>query len=49
MDGAETTETRRTRQLWRVAVVAGITLIVLVLVAVGVYVIAFLILSPALR
>jgi hypothetical protein len=51
MDGANTTEARHT--LRRVAAVAGITFIVLVLVAVGfvavgVYLIVFLILTPIL-
>lgn len=48
MDGAKATETRQTRRLRRVAVIAGITLAVVILVAAAVYVIAFLILSPVL-
>ena len=36
----------RARRLKRVAVIAGITLAVLILVAVGIYVIAFVILAP---
>ena len=46
MDEADTTDTARTRNLGRVAVIAVITLVVLILVAVGIYVIAFVILSP---
>jgi hypothetical protein len=42
----DTTDTARARQLRRVAVIAGITLVVLILVAVAIYVIAFVILSP---
>jgi hypothetical protein len=36
----------RTRGLKRVAVVAGITLVVLIVIAIAIYVGAFLILSP---
>jgi hypothetical protein len=46
MDGSESTEIQRTRRLRRTAVIALITLAVLVLIAVGVYIIAFVILSP---
>ncbi|BBY07466.1 hypothetical protein [Mycobacterium noviomagense] len=46
MDEADTTGTARTRNLGRVALIAVITLVVLILVAVGIYVIAFVILSP---
>lgn len=46
MGEADTTDTVRTRRLGRVALVAVITLVVLILVAVGIYVIAFVILSP---
>ena len=46
MGEPDTTDRIRTRQLRRVAVIAGITLVVLILVAVGIYVIAFVILSP---
>lgn len=46
MDEADTTDTVRTRSLGRVALIAVITLVVLILVAVGIYVIAFVILSP---
>ncbi|WP_375483242.1 hypothetical protein [uncultured Mycobacterium sp.] len=48
MDEADTTDPARTRNLGRVALIAVITLVVLILVAVGVYVIAFVILSPML-
>ena len=43
MDSSETTEIERTR---RIAVISVITLVILGLMAVGIYVIAFLILSP---
>jgi uncharacterized membrane protein len=46
MEDADTTDALRTRRLRRVAVIAGITLVVLLLVAVGIYVGAFVILSP---
>jgi hypothetical protein len=46
VDEAETTDNTRTRRLRRVAVTAGITLVVLILVAAAIYAIAFLILSP---
>ena len=46
MDGAGITDARRTRTLKRVAVIAGITLVVLIALAVGIYVGAFVILSP---
>jgi len=46
MSEADITDTPRTRRLRRVAVIAGITLVVLILVAVGIYVGAFVILSP---
>lgn len=45
VDEPDTTDTRA-RQLRRVAVIAGITLVVLILVAVGIYVVAFVILAP---
>ena len=48
MDASETAEIQRTNRLRRVAINAVITLAVLVLVAVAVYVIAFVILSPML-
>jgi uncharacterized membrane protein len=46
MSEADITDTPRTRRLRRIAVIAGITLVVLILVAVGIYVGAFVILSP---
>ncbi len=46
MEGPDTTETVRTRRLRRVAVTAGITLAVLIVLAVGIYVGVFVILSP---
>jgi hypothetical protein len=46
MDVSETAEIQRTRGLRRVALIAVITLVILVLIAVGIYVIAFVILSP---
>ncbi|BBY11799.1 hypothetical protein [Mycobacterium marseillense] len=46
MDGPETTDADRTRRLRRIAVIAGVTLIVLLVVAVGIYVGVFVILSP---
>ncbi|BBZ49230.1 hypothetical protein H7H82_08960 [Mycobacterium heidelbergense] len=45
MDGPETTDLRA-RRLRRVAVIAGITLLALIILAVGIYVGAFVILSP---
>jgi flagellar biosynthesis/type III secretory pathway M-ring protein FliF/YscJ len=48
MDASETAEIQRIRRLRRIAVIAAITLAVLVLVAVGVYLSAFVILSPML-
>jgi hypothetical protein len=41
-----TTEIERTRRIRRIAVISVITLVILVLIAVGIYVIAFVILSP---
>jgi uncharacterized membrane protein len=46
MGAADTTDRLRAYRLKRVAVIAGIALIVLILVAVGIYVGAFVILSP---
>lgn len=46
MDARETADIERTRRVRRVAVIAVITLVVLVLIAVGIYVFAFVILSP---
>jgi hypothetical protein len=48
MDDGETTEIRCTRRFRRVALIALITLAILVVVAVGVYVVAFVVLSPML-
>jgi hypothetical protein len=46
MDSGERTKIERTRRIRHVAVVSVITLVILVLIAVGIYVIAFVILSP---
>jgi hypothetical protein len=46
MDSSETTEIERTRRIRRIAVISVITLRILVPIAVGIYVIAFVILSP---
>jgi hypothetical protein len=46
MDGPDITDAPQTRTLKRVAVIAAITLVVLIAVAVGIYVGAFVILSP---
>jgi hypothetical protein len=46
MESGERTEIQRTRRIRHVAVVSVITLVILVLIAVGIYVIAFVILSP---
>ena len=46
MDSGERTEIERTRRIRRIALVSVITLVILVLIAVGIYVIAFVILSP---
>jgi len=46
MDTGETAEIQRTRRIRRVALIAVIALVILVLIAVGIYVIAFVILSP---
>lgn len=46
MGDADTTDTARTRTLKRVAVIAGITLAALLVVAIGIYIGAFVILSP---
>ena len=46
MDGSDTTEAVRTRRLKRIAVIAGITLAILIVIAVVIYVGAFVILSP---
>jgi uncharacterized membrane protein len=46
MDSSERTEIERTRRIRRNAAISVITLVILVLIAVGIYVIAFVILSP---
>ena len=46
MGSSEKTEIERTRRIRRIAVISVITLVILVLIAVGIYVIAFVILSP---
>ena len=48
MDGPDMTDTLRTRRLKRVAVIAGIMLVVLIVIAIGIYVGAFVILSPVM-
>ena len=46
MDGPEITEAVRTRRLKRVAVIAGIALVIFMVLAVCIYVGVFVILSP---
>jgi hypothetical protein len=46
MDEPDTTDAVGTRRLSRVAAIAGISLVVLITVAVGIYVGAFVMLSP---
>lgn len=46
VDGPDTTDMGATRRLRRVAVIAGITLDVLIVVAAGIYVGVFVIVSP---
>jgi hypothetical protein len=46
VDSSVTTEIERTRRIRRIALISVITLVILVLIAVGIYVIAFVILSP---
>jgi hypothetical protein len=46
MDASDATGKPRTRTLGRIAVIAGITLVLLIVIAVGIYVGAFMILSP---
>jgi hypothetical protein len=46
MDEADMTDTLRVRPLKRVAVIAGIALVILIVVAVGIYVGAFVIVFP---
>jgi hypothetical protein len=48
MDGPDTTDPVRARRLGRIAVVAGITLVVRKLFAVGICVGVFVILSPTM-
>jgi hypothetical protein len=48
MGGPDTTATLRTRRLKRVAVIAGITLVALVVIAIGIPVGAFVILPPVM-
>jgi hypothetical protein len=53
MDGPETTDTVRARRLGRIAVIAGITLVVWKLFAVGIFAVGicvgvFVILSPTM-
>jgi hypothetical protein len=43
------TEIERTRRIRRIAVISVITLVILVLIALGIYVIAFVMLSPMIR
>ena len=46
MDSGEQTTIQRMRRFGRIAVISVVTLLILVLVAVGIYVVAFVILSP---
>jgi hypothetical protein len=46
MDSSERTEIERTSRIRRMAVTSVITLVILVLIAVGIYLVAFVILSP---
>ena len=46
MDSSERTEIECTRRIRRIAAISVITLVILVLIALGIYVIAFVILSP---
>lgn len=46
MDSGEQAEIERTRRVRRIALISVVTLLILVLIAVGIYVIAFVILSP---
>jgi flagellar basal body-associated protein FliL len=46
MDPGENAEVQRTRNARRIALISLITLVVLVVIAVGIYVVAFVILSP---
>jgi hypothetical protein len=49
MDSSVMTEIERTRRIRRIAVISVITLVILVLIALGIYVIAFVMLSPMIR
>jgi hypothetical protein len=44
-----TTEIERTRRIRRIAVISVITLVIFVLIALGIYAIAFVMLSPMIR
>jgi hypothetical protein len=46
VDSSESTEFERTHRIRRFAVISVITLVILVLIAVGIYVFAFVIVSP---
>jgi hypothetical protein len=46
MDPSEKADIERTRRVRRIALISVITLAILVLIAVGIYVVAFVILSP---
>jgi hypothetical protein len=46
VDEREAAEIERTRRIRRIALISVITLAVLVLIAVGIYVFAFVVLSP---
>jgi hypothetical protein len=46
MDATDTTGKPQTRTLKRVAVIAAVTLVLLIVIAVGIYFGAFMILSP---
>jgi hypothetical protein len=46
IDSSEKAEIERTRRIRRITVVSVVTLVILVLIAVGISVIAFVILSP---
>jgi hypothetical protein len=46
MDPTENAEIQRTRRVRRIALISVITLVILGLIAVGIYLIAFVILSP---
>lgn len=46
MDPSEQADIQRTRRVRRIALISVIVLLILVLIAVGIYVVAFVILSP---